>query len=311
MPSMTKVPPLISVITPSFNRVDMIGQAIGSVMDQNFLPVEHIIVDGGSTDGTLELLAQFPHLIVISEPDHSMYDALNKGLKLAQGEMVGFLNTDDLYAPGILEAVAASFSDPSVDAVAGKASVFFENTDGKSELMSEVAPAEPDGLLERVVLEAPDFNAWFFRRGLFEKIGAFDARYRFTGDREFMIRVALAGINYVRLDRLICKYRRHSGALTFNWGGTFFLEVVQEHLKMVDRFLSRNGLPEHARYLLQKLRTRDTVNLVITLIRRRSFAMAWYYARLGLRHDRNWPQRFIVRVFFRLTHPGQWRSSHA
>ncbi len=82
----------------------MIGQAVGSVIKQNYFPVEHIIVDGGSTDGTLDLLAQFPHLKVVSGPDNGMYDALNKGLKLAHGEIIGFLNTDDLYAPGALEA---------------------------------------------------------------------------------------------------------------------------------------------------------------------------------------------------------------
>ena len=308
---MTLKPALITIITPSFNRVDMIEQAIGSAQKQNYDSVEHIVVDAGSTDGTLDLLAQFPHLKVVSEPDNGMYDALNKGLKLAGGEIVGFLNTDDLYAPGVLEQVSALFSDPAVEAVAGRATVFFENKDGGFETVSEIVPPSPDGLLERAVLGNPGFNAWFFRCDIFRKIGAFDAGYRFTGDREFMIRLALAGTHYVQTDCILYQYRRHSGALTFNWKGTFFLEIVQEHLRMAECFLSKAGMPEKARQYLKKLRTRDTVNVVISLLRRRGFSTAWYYMREGLRSDWAWPLKFLSQVSYRLIHPGSGKSPNA
>jgi glycosyltransferase involved in cell wall biosynthesis len=311
MTSLTQNPVLISIITPSFNRVDMISQAIGSVRLQNYLPVEHIIVDGGSTDGTLDLLAQFPHLVVVSEPDNGMYDALNKGLKLAHGEIIGFLNTDDLYAPGALQEVAAPFANSAVDAVVGRAEVFFEGEDGRFENVSEIAPSSPDGLLKRTVLGNPGFNAWFFRRSVFERIGAFDGSYRITGDREFMVRLALAGIVYVRTDCMVYRYRRHAGALTFNWNGTFFMETVQEHLKMVDCFLKEGGTPKQARKYLRDMRTRDTVKAAISLLRRRAFGKAWFFAREGTQSDWSWPLKFVSQVFYRLAHFGSRKTSNA
>jgi hypothetical protein len=166
-------------------------------------------------------------------------------------------------------------------------------------------------LLERTVLGNPGFNAWFFRRDIFEKIGAFDTGYRFTGDREFMIRLALAGIFYMQTSRILYHYRRHTGALTFNWNGTFFLEIVQEHLKMTDSFLKKSGVPEKARQFLRKLRTRDTINVVISLLHRRAFAKSWFYTREGLRSDWVWPLKFISRFFYRLIHSDLGKPSNA
>jgi hypothetical protein len=166
-------------------------------------------------------------------------------------------------------------------------------------------------LLERTVLGNPGFNAWFFRRDIFEKIGAFDAGYRFTGDREFMVRLAIAGIIYMQTDHIFYQYRRHAGALTFNWTGTFFLEIVQEHLKMADDFLKKSGIPEKARQFLRKMRTRDTINVVISLIHRRAFGKTWFYIREGLRSDWGWPLKFVTRAFSRLLHSGIGKSSNA
>lgn len=300
---MTENLALISIITPSFNRVDMIGQAIGSVLDQSYSPLEHIIVDGRSTDGTLDVLAQYPHLKVVSEPDNGMYDALNKGLELAHGEIIGFLNTDDLYPPGVFKEIVPLFTNPSVDAVAGKAVVFYASVNGKNETLSEITPSGPEQLLERMVLTTPGFNAWFFRHSIFKKFGAFKAGYKLSGDREFMIRLALAGIIYERTDRITYQYRRHAGALTFNWTSPFFLENAQEHLKLTGYFLSQVGMPGKSRQYFQKLRTRDTSNVVLSLLRRGAFGKAWFFAREGLRSDRAWPLGFFAAAFHRLTHP--------
>ena len=300
---MTQTLPAISIITPSFNRADMIAQAVESVLKQGDLPLEHIIIDGGSTDGTLDLLEQFPHLRMVSEPDDGMYDALNKGLKLAHGEIIGFLNTDDLYPPSVFMEVLPLFTNPAVDAVAGRAVVFCTNENGEIETLSEITPPMPENLLERMVLGTPGFNAWFFRRSTIEKFGAFTAGFRLTGDREFMIRLALAGIIYIRTDRIIYQYRRHEGALTFNWTSPFFLENAQEHLKMTASFLGQDGMPEKAKQYFQKLRTRDTTNVVLSLLRRGAFGKALFFAREGLRSDWTWPLNFLSRAFQRLTHP--------
>ena len=99
------MPPTISIVTPCLNAAATIGRTLGSVASQGYPGVEHVVVDGGSTDGTLELLAQFPEVKVISEPDDGLSDAVNKGIALATGELVGWLNADDWYLPGALAAV--------------------------------------------------------------------------------------------------------------------------------------------------------------------------------------------------------------
>lgn len=106
--------PLISVITPSFNQAAYIEDTIRSVMMQDHPSWEHIVVDGGSTDGTRDILARYPHLRWVAEPDRGQADAVNKGLRLARGEIIGWLNSDDTYLPGAL-AVAARELDRGRD----------------------------------------------------------------------------------------------------------------------------------------------------------------------------------------------------
>ena len=98
-----------SVITPCLNRVQLIGATIESVIAQDYPNFEHWIIDGGSKDGTLDLLKRYRHLRVVSEVDRGVYDAMNKGIRLATGEIVVLLNSDDLLARGALSFVADIF----------------------------------------------------------------------------------------------------------------------------------------------------------------------------------------------------------
>ena len=110
--------PLVSIITPSFNSGDFLEEAVRSVIAQDYSPLEHIIVDGGSTDETLEILQRYNSKPVtwVSEPDEGQADAINKGFRRAQGEIIGWLNADDTYQPGaIRSAVAYLQAHPEVE----------------------------------------------------------------------------------------------------------------------------------------------------------------------------------------------------
>ena len=115
MPSLS-----ISVITVVFNRADMIGQALDSVASQSYLHVEHVVVDGASSDGTLEVIEgrRTAQMRVLSEPDEGIYDAINKGMALARAIVLGLAHSDDELADrDVLADVARAFAEPAVDAV--------------------------------------------------------------------------------------------------------------------------------------------------------------------------------------------------
>ena len=112
--------PKISVVSPSYNQGRFIETCIKSVLQQEFPNFEHIVVDGGSTDETLEILGKYDHVKWISESDQGMQDALNKGFRMATGEIIGWLNTDDYYLPGCFAKVANYFlSHPETDVLYG------------------------------------------------------------------------------------------------------------------------------------------------------------------------------------------------
>src|SRR5258707_11139569 len=130
---MSEPRPRITVVTPSFNQGRFIEEAIESVVEQNFSSVEHLIVDGGSNDETLNILKQrseaptWKHVKWVSEPDSGQSAALNKGFRLATGEIIGWLNSDDRYRAGCFEAVAQAFAlNPEVDIVYGDYTVIDE-----------------------------------------------------------------------------------------------------------------------------------------------------------------------------------------
>jgi glycosyltransferase involved in cell wall biosynthesis len=280
----------ISILTPVYNRKDFVKAAVESVLAQNHPDYEHIVIDGGSTDGTLEILARYPHLKVVNEPDAGMYDAINKGLTLASGEIIGFLNSDDLLARDIFADIERLFIDNGPDAVAGEAIVFSE--DGPDKPVLKFSPRGGD-LLRLASVGNPFFNAWFFRKSVFAKIGKFDPGYRITADREFMLRFALSDLEYAILDRQTYQYRQHAGSLTFELNDQKFEQIVEEHLKMSGDYLRQKDLPRVARGLIRQMRTRDTIKMAVICARSKHPGKGFYYFKEGIKFNPAWPVRFV------------------
>lgn len=178
----------ISVITATFNSADTVAEALASLQAQTWQDVEHIVIDGGSTDRTLDVVrsqSRQPARLV-SEPDGGLYDALNKGLRLATGEVVGFLHSDDLLADGeVLGRVARVFADDEIDAVYGD--LLYVSKDAPQ----RVVRTWRAGALTPAKLGwgwMPPHPTFYARRALYEQLGGFDTSYRIAADYDCMLR---------------------------------------------------------------------------------------------------------------------------
>ena len=187
----------ISVITVVFNAVETIEDTIKSVIDQDYDDIEHIIIDGGSTDGTLDVVNCYKdHLAkVVSEPDNGIYDAMNKGIELATGEITGNLNADDWYAhSGVLSQVANTFSaDESIDAVYGDI-VYVTRKQPHNIVRYWESCSYHDGLFEKGWM--PAHPSFFVKREMYSRYGKFDLDLKIQSDFELTMR--LIAINRIK-----------------------------------------------------------------------------------------------------------------
>jgi glycosyltransferase involved in cell wall biosynthesis len=203
----------ISIVTPSFNRGWSIKFCIQSLQNQTFTNYEHIIVDGGSDDGTLDILREVvstdTRVKYISEPDHGMYDAVNKGLSMASSDIVAYLNTDDFYFPNTLEKVIGAFAeDPNLSMLYGHWVSWHPET-GFLEILP-VLNYTPADLAAFAVLPQPSV---FFKRKVFESLGGFDLFYKLLGDNDFFSKTAVAGFKFKRINEYLSIQTVHSGNL--------------------------------------------------------------------------------------------------
>lgn len=283
--------PKITVITPCLNSVRYVGEAIESVVEQRYPNVEHIVADGGSTDGTLELLSRYPHLKILPGPDGGVYGALNNALETAKGEIIGILNSDDCYARDALSTAGACFAEQGVMALAGDAVSFRGAADAAEAEVARFTGAGQD-LLYHATLGNPSMNAWFFRAAVFAQIGVFDASYKVAGDREFMLRLACSGLRCKQISKLIYRYRIHPGSMTFGGNEAIWETVVSEHNRMTAGYLCQPALSTRARSLITRARTRETLRVALRAARNRRWRQLVFYAGAGMRYDAIWPLRF-------------------
>ena len=290
----------LSIITPTLNRAHLLGPAIESVLAQNDPDVEHLVVDGMSTDGTVELLARYPHLRVIREPDTGLYEALNKGLRAATGDMIGWLNSDDLFAAEAFRRVREAAADSAIEAVYGRAEIFVE---GAAEAVSKrlatanrLSAGRPELTVENVVLGAPNPNARFLRRSVYERVGYCETRYRVASDRDFLLRVALLNPRAAILDAVVYRYRWHAESLTFANDPAGDAKVRDEYLDIAERFLARADLPEAARAPLQRWHERESATSATQLLLAGKLRGCGGYARRGFRINAVWPRMFARHV---------------
>ena len=198
--------PLVSIITPSLNSEKTIEDTIKSVVNQTYSNIEYIIVDGGSRDGTLKIIERYQEKISrwISEPDQGIFDAMNKGIDLSSGEIIGIINSDDWYMEKAVEKVVNSYiSHPETDIFFGDCMVVLEGID-----FAFLRRGCLSRLLEEMSINHP---TCFITRSAYDKWGKFDTDFKFAADYELALRFYFSGAKFLYIPEVLA-FMRKGGA---------------------------------------------------------------------------------------------------
>tara|TARA_B100000767_G_C19640793_1_gene482456 strand:+ start:239 stop:988 length:750 start_codon:yes stop_codon:yes gene_type:complete len=236
----------VSVITATYNRENTIVRALKSIKNQTYKKIQVVLIDGASEDNTISLVT--PVLedtdIIQSEPDQGIYDALNKGLELADGEIIAFLHSDDLYFDSnVIEKVVQVFSDDTIDMVYGDVS-FFSSDD-----VMKIKRRYNSTILSKRNLawgKMPAHPAIFIRRRIYEKVGHFETNFSIAADYEFLCRaIHYPNLKSVYLQNIFVKMQL-GGSSTEGLASTITLN------KEVLRAIRKNGIYTNVFMLLSK-----------------------------------------------------------
>lgn len=214
----------ISVITVSFNQGRFIRDNIESVLSQNYPNFEHIIVDGGSSDETVSILKEYPHLLWSSEKDHGQSDGLNKGFRRATGDIIAWINSDDMLADGAMRAINDFFTqNPEKYVVTGNQILI----DGKGRELNTVKAQSftADHLLNGVKTSVMQ-NSTFFRKKVLDDVGLLDESFHYTMDHELFVRIAKKYKSYT-LPVDLAKFRLWEDSKTSTSQIKFFRELIK------------------------------------------------------------------------------------
>lgn len=180
----------ISLITVAYNSAKTIADTINSIRTQSYPDIEYVIIDGASSDETLQLInsSDYPGIVLISEPDGGIYDAMNKGVEMATGEVVGILNSDDVYQDSevIKEVMTYFISDPDLDILYGD--LVYVKSDDLSKVVRKWRSRQTyPKFFEHA--NVPPHPTLFLKKKVYTQVGRFDLRYKLAADYEFMLRV--------------------------------------------------------------------------------------------------------------------------
>ncbi len=248
--------PRLSIITPSYNQGAFIEETIKSVLAQDYPNLEHIVVDGGSTDNTIAVLKNYERsLHWISEPDHGQADAINKGLRMATGDIVAYLNSDDLYEPGALKTVGEFFACHSQAAwVTGRCRTINQSNQeirrGITAYKNIWLHLHHDKVL--YVLNYISQPATFWRRAVVARVGYFDETLHYTMDYEYWLRIISRNYRLWTLNVYLAQFRVHSSSKSGSTANAQF----NEQLKVAQRYV-------HSSFVLALHQLHNAVSVAI------------------------------------------------
>lgn len=225
--------PKISIVTTNYNYGQFLEETLCSVLDQNYPNLEYIVIDGGSTDDSVDIIKRYAHRLTywLSEADAGQAHAINKGLRRSTGEIVGFLNSDDLYLPDTLARVAEAFASPDTVWIGAPCEIL----DGEGRKTG----------IGKAMTHASAFQwvcgGWFpqpstfWRRRLMLEEGYFEEHLHYDFDQEYWARLAVAGYRPQILDQVLSRDRQHADRKTADPG----MRAVQERLFIAHKYLHR------------------------------------------------------------------------
>lgn len=221
--------PRISIVTPSLNQGQFIEETIRSVLLQGYPDLEYIIIDGGSSDGSVEIIKKYKPWLAywVSEPDKGQAHAINKGFAKSTGEIFAYINSDDLYEPGAFKLVALQFRQKKALLVAGECVIFDEH--GVRDIYVPFWPQNINLLLTKCPFAQP---ASFWHSEFILKTEGMDESLGFCFDMEFFLRNALYGISPKLVNEKLARWRIHSKSKTMSQSLCFqkdLLKIVQKH----------------------------------------------------------------------------------
>lgn len=247
--------PRVTIVTPSFNQGSFLGETIRSVLEQDYPDIEYIVVDGGSTDGSVEQIHAVEDRLAwwVSEADRGQVEALTKGFTRATGEILGWLNADDTLLPGaVATAVSALEARPDVDLVYGSNVCIDEG----SNVLAPLAAQEFDAVeMVRTCHNRVVQPGSLFRRRALTLAGPLDESIYYYFDFDFVLRLALAGGRAVRIPHTLATYRLHPASKT----GGDPVRKAHDHIRFYERLFSRPDLPPEWRGVEREARARASM----------------------------------------------------
>ena len=225
---------LVSTITPVLNRAEYLEECIESVLKQDYSNVEHVLVDGGSTDGSLDILEEYrrrypKRVRYISEKDRGACDAINKGLRMAKGQILGFLGSDDTYPTDAISKVIKAFSEyPDVGLIYGNCNII----DGRGQF-THLAYAADFDREEAIHSYCAMFSpSMFYKKEVIDKIGYMDWTLH-VGDFDLILRASRIFV-FQRIDEVLSNFRMHKGSVTCSRSAVYM--YAWENFKVARRY---------------------------------------------------------------------------